>query len=69
MSRKVTVTYTVTYDLSKGEMANEYLEYIDDYRDNKANRTWFAIDRFIGHHNLNLFDSKAKLKITEEKVD
>lgn len=67
MSRKVTVTYTITYDLSQGEMANEYLEYIDDYRDNKANRKWFAIDRFIGHDNLNLFDRKAKLAIEESK--
>lgn len=67
MSRKVTVTYTVTYDLSKGALAQEYLEYIDDYRDNKANRKWFAIDRFIGHHNLWLFDKKAKLTIKETK--
>jgi len=68
MSRKVTVTYTMTYDLSKGEIADEYREYVDDYRDNKANRKWFAIDRFIGHDNLHLFDRKAKLEVTEEKV-
>lgn len=68
MSRKVTVTYTMTYDLSKGEIADEYREYVDDYRDNKANRKWFAIDRFIGHDNLRLFDRKAKLEVTEEKV-
>lgn len=67
MSRKVTITYTVTYDLSKGDLANEYREYIDDYRDNKANRKWFAIDRFIGHHNMWLFDRKAKMKILEER--
>ena len=68
MSIKVTVTYTMTYDLSKGEIADEYREYVDDYRDNKANRKWFAIDRFIGHDNLRLFDRKAKLEVTEEKV-
>jgi len=67
MSRKVTLTYTVTYDLTKGEIAQEYREYIDDYRDNKANRKWFAIDRFVGHHNLQLFDRKAKLTIKESK--
>lgn len=67
MSRKVTITYTVTYDLSKGDLANEYREYVDDYRDNKANRKWFAIDRFIGHHNMCLFDRKAKMKILEER--
>jgi hypothetical protein len=58
----------MTYDLSKGEIADEYREYVDDYRDNKANRKWFAIDRFIGHDNLRLFDRKAKLEVTEEKV-
>lgn len=67
MGRKVTVTYKVTYDLTQGDLAQEYLEYIDDYRDNKANRKWFAIDRFIGHHNLELFDKKAKLTIEETK--
>lgn len=67
MGRKVTVTYKVTYDLTQGDLAQEYLEYIDDYRDNKANRKWFAIDRFIGHHNLWLFDKRAKLTIEETK--
>jgi hypothetical protein len=67
MSKKVTVTYTVTYDLSKGEIADEYNQQLNDYRDNKDQRTWFAIDRFVGHDNLHLFDRKAKLKVTEEK--
>ena len=67
MSRKVTVTYTVTYDLSQGEIADEYREQLDSYRDSKDHRKWFAIDRFVGHDNLSLFDRKAKLKITEEK--
>lgn len=67
MSRKVTVTYSVTYDLSKGEVAKEYLEQLNDYRDTKSQRKWFAIDRFIGHDNLRLFDRKAKLKVTEVK--
>lgn len=67
MSRKVTVTYTVTYDLTKGEIANEYLEQLGDYPDTKGQRNWFALDRFIGHHNLRLFDNKAKLKVTETK--
>jgi hypothetical protein len=67
MSKKVTITYSVTYDLRKGATAKEYLEQLDDYRDSKSQREWFVIDRFIGHHNLWLFDKKAKLKITEEK--
>ena len=67
MSRKVTVTYTVTYDLRKGELLNEYTESLGDYRDSKEHRKWFAIDRFVGHDNLTLFDPKAKLRITEEK--
>lgn len=67
MSRKVTVTYTVTYDLRKGDVGREYVESLGDYRDNKGQREWFVIDRFIGHDNLKLFDPKAKLRITEEK--
>ena len=64
---KVTVTYTVTYDLSnKTSAGKEYLDWLDDSRDSKANRKWFAIDRFIGHHNLELFDKKAKLSVKEE---
>jgi hypothetical protein len=68
VSKKVTVTYTVTYDLSKGSIAQEYYEGKDDRRDSRAQRKWFAIDRFIGHDNLRLFDRKAKLKVTEEEV-
>ena len=67
MTRKATVTYTVTYDLRKGELLNEYTEALGDYRDNKRQREWFVIDRFIGHDNLTLFDPKAKLRITEER--
>jgi hypothetical protein len=67
MSRKVTVTYTKTYDLRNGNLAEEYKEFLDDYRDHKNQRKWFVIDRFVGHHNLELFDPKAKLRITEEK--
>lgn len=64
---KITITYTVTYDLSsKSKVGKEYKEWLDDDRDNKANRKWFAIDRFIGHHNLGVFDKKAKLTVTEE---
>ena len=64
---KVTVTYTVTYNLSpKSSVGREYLEWLDDYRNTKASRKWFAIDRLIGHHNLELFDKKAKLTVTEE---
>lgn len=67
MSRLVTVTYSVTYDLREGEVAEEYRESLNDYRDNKGQRKWFVIDRFIGHDNLALFDKKAKLTIKEEK--
>ena len=67
MSRIVTVTYSVTYDLSQGEIAEEYRQSLNDFRDNKDQRKWFVIDRFVGHHNLPLFDRKAKLTITEAK--
>lgn len=65
MSKQVTVTYTVTYDLSKGEIANEYLEQLGDHEDTTGQRKWFAIDRFIGHHNLALFDPLAKITVEE----
>lgn len=65
MSKQVTVTYTVTYDLSKGEASNEYFEQLNDYEDTESQREWFAIDRFIGHDNLRLFDKAAKLTVTE----
>ncbi len=67
MSKKVTITYSVTYDLGKGSVAREYQEQLNDYPDSKSQRKWFVIDRFIGHDNLRLFDKKAKLKVTEEK--
>lgn len=66
MSKTVTVTYSVTYDLSKGEEAEEYLEQLGDYQDTKSQREWFVIDRFVGHDNLQLFDRKATLTVKEK---
>ena len=68
MSKKVTVTLTATYDLSDGEIADEYREQIDDYADSRSQREWFAIDRMIGHDNLKKFDSQTMLMYKEEKV-
>jgi hypothetical protein len=65
MSKKVTVTYTVTYNL-RGQVLAEYLDSLEGYKDTGKARRWFAIDRFVGHDNLALFDSKAKLTVTEE---
>ena len=63
---KVTVTYTVTYNLSpKSSVGREYLEQLNDYKDSKAQRKWFAIDRFVGHEYMSLFDKRAKLTVTE----
>lgn len=67
MSKKVTVTYTVTYDLRKGKLAREYVEQLGDYNDTQRQRRWFVIDRFIGHKNIQLFDRKAKLLVKESK--
>jgi len=64
---KVTITYRVTYNLDpKSSVGREYRQWLDDDRDTKASRKWFAIDRFIGHDNFKLFDKKAKLTIKEE---
>lgn len=65
MRKKVTVTYTVTYDLRKGKIADEYKEQLGDYNDTQRQRRWFVIDRFIGHNNIQLFDRKAKLTVKE----
>lgn len=65
MGKKITITYQVTYNLT-GKTQQEYLEWLDDNKDTKKSRRWWAIDRFIGHHNLPLFDKKAKIKIEEK---
>ena len=67
MSKQVTVTYSVTYNLAKGKERDEYLEWLDDYKDKKSMRKWWVIDRFIGHDNIQLFDKKAKLRVEESK--
>ena len=65
MSKKVKVTYTVTYDLSESDLAQEYREWLDDYRDTKGMRNYFAVDRFVGHDNLRFFDEAATLTVEE----
>jgi hypothetical protein len=67
MGKQVTLTYSITYDLREGEVADEYREQLNDYEDTASQRAWFAIDRFIGHDNLALFDKQATLIVTEEK--
>lgn len=63
---KVTITYTITYNLSnKSSTGREYQEWLDGDKDTKPSRKWFVIDRFVGHHNLPLFDKKAKLTVEE----
>lgn len=72
MGRKVTVSLEVIYDF-RGEVLKDYLEWLDDYRDNAGMRKWFVIDRAFGHDNVNellmkkVFDPKVKLKVKEEK--
>jgi hypothetical protein len=72
MGKKVTVSLEITYDF-RGELLRDYLIWLDDHRDTKSARQWFAIDLFIGHDNLdkllseNIIDSKAKVKIKETK--
>lgn len=65
MSKKVTLTYKVTYDLTQPELLEEYLEQLHGHDDTEGQRTWFAIDRFIGHDNLRLFDKTAELFVSE----
>ena len=67
MPKRITLTYSVTYTF-KGDLLKEYEEQLHGHRDTKSQRKWFAIDRFIGHDNLRLFDRKGKLKIHEESI-
>ena len=64
---RVTVTYSITYNLSpRSSVGREYRQQLDDHKDTKSQRRWFVIDRFIGHHNIKLIDQKAALTIKEE---
>lgn len=63
--KKIEVTFQVVYDFSNREFLKEYKGWLDDDVDSFENRQWFAIDRFVGHHNLPLFDDKAILKVEE----
>lgn len=64
MSKKITVSFTVNYKF-KGDLLEEYLDQLQGNKDTKSQRKEFAIDRFIGFHNLPLFDRKAKLTVKE----
>lgn len=44
--KKVSVSITVTYRITK-KIENEYLAWLDDYKDTKKMREAFFIDRFI----------------------
>lgn len=66
MSKKVTVSVLVTYDFA-GELFEEYLEQLHGNEDTASQREWFAIDRFIGHHNLYLLDKKAEFQVIEKE--
>ena len=72
MGKKVTVSLEVTYDF-EGELLSEYLEQLNDHRDTKTQRAWFAVDRMIGHDNFiefriqGILDNKAIMKTKETK--
>jgi len=65
MSKKMLINIGVKYDLSTGELAKEYREWLDDYRDSKNMRKYFVIDRLIGHNQLSKVDKKARVRVTE----
>lgn len=62
---KITVTLSITYDLSNDELYQEYQEQLGDYSDTPGQREWFVIDQFIGHQNLVFLDKRAKLRVEE----
>jgi hypothetical protein len=60
MARKIKISFSVEYKLT-GKLEKEYREWLDDHPNSAKARRWFAIDRFVGHHNLELFDKAAHL--------
>ena len=71
---KYTIGLTATYEL-KGKLLNEYLEWLDDYRDTEKMRKAFLADRFISPDwqkiitaQVGLMDvKKTKLTIKKDK--
>jgi len=65
VSKKMLINIGVKYDLSKGDIAKEYREWLDDHRDSKSMRQYFVIDRLIGHNQLSKIDEKARVRVRE----
>jgi hypothetical protein len=61
---EIEISLSVTYKL-RGKLLAEYLEWLDGYSNTPYARKSFLIDRFVGEHNLDLFDPKAKLSVKE----
>jgi hypothetical protein len=60
LSRKVTLSYSVTYNLGNKKMQAEFLEYCDDYEPTEALLKEWLSDRFI---DPDAIDPKAKFQI------
>lgn len=65
MTKRVTVTISVSYKFA-GDLLDEYLGWLDNYRDTKAMRRAFALDRLISRQQLAALDPKHKLVVREE---
>lgn len=63
LSGKFTITYSITYNMSKKSLRKDFLEWCDDYEPTvKALNDWLS-DRFIDPIAV---DPKATLTITKE---
>lgn len=49
---KIKITSTVTYDLFKGKVWSEYLDYMDDHPLTLTGLQEFLVDRFIGQEGI-----------------
>jgi hypothetical protein len=66
LSRKVTLSYTITYNMNNKSMQKQFLDYCDDHEPTEGLIAEWLTDRFIDPCAI---DPKAKFKIvtTREK--
>lgn len=68
MSKKVTVSLEVSYTF-KGQLLKEYEEWLDDHRDSKKMRAWFAIDRAVGVEQFRHLEIDKRMKLNVKEVE
>ena len=68
MAKKIKVSLEVEY-VFKGQVLKEYEEWLDDHRDSKKMRAWFAIDRAVGVEQWRLLAIDKRMKLVTEETN